>query len=523
MKIKTTCLLWAIWASFLTACGSNNESGDSGVTPEPPLVKDPVTYYIDADRGNDNSAGTSAEQAWRTLSKASTVTLQPGDRLLLRRGQTHTGELDIKGTGTESKPILVTGYGTGANPVVKGYDYSDWAVRVKNSSWLTLRGLEVVNTGKEAKAGRTGVKVECMDHGISAHLTIDSLFIHDVNGSLVKEQGGGSGILIQNGGQTVASRFDGLTISNCHVLRCQRNGIIWTAYYDRHNWLPNLNVVVRDNLIEQVPGDGIVPIGCDGALVEYNVMRDCPATLPASEAAAGIWPWSCDNTVIQFNEVSGHKAPWDSQGYDCDYNCRNTVIQYNYSHDNYGGMVLICDSGNERYYSIGNDGSIVRYNISIGDGVRPVPTRTGQMFSPSIHIAGRVTNTTVANNIIHANAKPTASCDRTMICSDSWDGYADNTQFTDNIFYSAEESRFQMTKSTRNTFQHNWYLGKYEDQPADGAGQTSSRCYEERITGTDAQGYTALEALMTPTLHYGVEGHTVDKEKIEQFFRTMNK
>ena len=32
--------------------------------------------------------------------------------------------------------------------------------------------------------------------------------------------------------------------------------------------------------------------------------------------AAGIWPWSCDNTLVQFNEVSGHKAPWDAQGFD---------------------------------------------------------------------------------------------------------------------------------------------------------------------------------------------------------------
>ena len=81
-------------------------------------------------------------------------------------------------------------------------------------------------------------------------------------------------------------------------------------------------------LIEDVPGDGIVPIGCDGALIEYNLMRNCPGTLPHSEAAAGFWPWSCDNTVMQFNEVSDHKAPWDAQGFDSDYNCRNTTIQY---------------------------------------------------------------------------------------------------------------------------------------------------------------------------------------------------
>lgn len=43
-------------------------------------------------------------------------------------------------------------------------------------------------------------------------------------------------------------------------------------------------------------------------MIEYNVMRDCPDMLPDTEAAAGIWPWSCDNTLVQFNEVSGHKA-----------------------------------------------------------------------------------------------------------------------------------------------------------------------------------------------------------------------
>lgn len=74
-------------------------------------------------------------------------------------------------------------------------------------------------------------------------------------------------------------------------------------------------------------------------------MRDCPDMLPDTEAAAGIWPWSCDNTLVQFNEVSGHKAPWDAQGFDSDWNCRGTVIQYNYSHDNYGGLVLVCNDG----------------------------------------------------------------------------------------------------------------------------------------------------------------------------------
>ena len=236
---------------------------------------------------------------------------------------------------------------------------------------------------------------------------------------------------------------------------------------------------MRYNLIEEVPGDGIVPIGCDSTLIEYNVMRNCPDVLPMTEAAAGFWPWSCDNTTIQFNHVSDHKAPWDAQAYDCDYNCTNTVIQYNYSHDNYGGLVLVCDSGNERDYSLGNQRSIVRYNISIGDGIRPKPTRQG-MFSPSIHIAGQVEDTRIERNIIHANVKPGKDIDRSMIVSDSWDGYAARTTFSQNIFYTAEPSRFDLTKSTDNTFSSNWYLGNYTALPDDPEELALTLCGKKR-------------------------------------------
>lgn len=66
-------------------------------------------------------------------------------------------------------------------------------------------------------------------------------------------------------------------------MRCSRNAIIWSGYYDRRNWFPNKHTIIRNNLIEQVPGDGIVPIGCDSTLIEYNVMFDSPDILPMTE------------------------------------------------------------------------------------------------------------------------------------------------------------------------------------------------------------------------------------------------
>lgn len=314
-------------------------------TPEALLARSGRNYYVDATKGSDAADGKTPATAWKTLSKVETITLSAGDSLLFCRGGVYEGQLEVTGKGKPGQQIVVGAYGEGSKPCIKAPDSSLYAILVKNADYLTLQQLEVVNQGSKPMPWRAGVKVLCEDYGISHDIVLDRLYIHDVNGSLIKQKGGGSGILVVNKGGRKLSAFDGLTIEHCVIRRCQRNGMIWMAYSDRKQWYPNKRVVVRYNLIEEVPGDGIVPIGCDGAVICYNKMCKSPGTLPHSEAAAGIWPWSCDNTLIEQNEVSDHKAPWDAQGFDSDYNCNHTTIQYNYSHDNDGGMVLICNSG----------------------------------------------------------------------------------------------------------------------------------------------------------------------------------
>ena len=192
-----------------------------------------------------------------------------------------------------------------------------------------------------------------------------------------------------------------------------------------------------------------------------------------------------------------------------------------YSHDNYGGLVLICDSGKERSYSLGKKNSTLRYNISINDGIRPKPTRQG-MFSPSLHIAGCVENTKIEHNIIHANPKQEQSIDRSMIVSDNWDGYADHTTFSQNIFYAAEPSRFNLTHSTNNVFNGNWYIGTYANLPDDPESNTACPLYEKQILTAGSDGYLGLKSLMTPRDVHGTTFLFVDKERIEAFFNQLD-
>jgi hypothetical protein len=429
-------------------------------------------YYIDAESGNDSNSGHSPQSAWQSLEKVNQNVFQPGDKIFFKAGNSWEGQLEVQGIGNEEAPIQINRYGEGKNPAIHGNGEELHTLLLHNVEYREVRNLEITNTGEERVAGRRGVIVSAEDFGDCHHIILDSLEIHHVNGSLVKSDGGGSAILWQNRGDSVKTRFIGLQITNCHLHHCGRNGINSRGYTNRKEWHPSLNVVIRNNLLEQIPGDGIVPIGTDGALIEYNVMRDCPDILSHEEAAAGIWPWSADNTIIQFNEVSGHKAKWDGQGFDSDWNCQNTIIQYNYSHDNYGGFLLVCNNGSNVHTdrNIGTTNTIIRYNVSVNDGIRPYETERRSWFAPSIHISGPVEDTKIYNNVFIIPEKPLEKNDRTIVEMDNWGGpWPENTFFANNIFYVEEKADFFFDGDKGTQFTNNCFYGNFENMPDDPA------------------------------------------------------
>ena len=401
---------------FVIGCCTKKQSSQADETT--------ISYYVDALNGSDTNEGTSPNKAFASLAKINSLRLKAGERVLFKSGTTYTGQLKPKGVGKPGKPIVISKYGGDQKPIIKGEGKYQATVHIYNMAYVEFRNLEITNTGSELKNRRRGVVIEAKDFGVAKHIILDDLFIHDVNGSLVKSDGGGSAILWRNHGEQHKTKFDSLLIQNCHLKNCTRNGINSGGYTNRANWYPSTNVIIRNNLLEGIPGDGIVPIGTDGTLIEHNVMRDCPDVLSHKEAAAGIWPWSADNTLIQFNEVSGHKAKWDGQGFDSDWNCLNTTIQYNYSHDNYGGFLLVCNNGNtiNTPSNKGTINTIVRYNVSVNDGIRPYKTTQAGWFSPSIHLSGPVEQTLIHHNLFVVPKKTQKNIDRTFVKMDNWGG-----------------------------------------------------------------------------------------------------
>lgn len=436
-----------------------------------------VNYYFDPDNGADTNTGTSTEQAFRSLSKISDLVLQSGDSVLLKSGALFTEPLFISCKGDSGRPVVIGKYGGDARPHIKGDGSQLQSVHVFNSEYLVIRDLEISNKGTIPVENLNGLFVELKGYGAAHDITIDNLFVHDVYGSLIKENGAGNAIMIQNhdDADTISrsSHFDGLLVQNCHIKDCQRNGIIIWGNWVRKHWDPNKNVIVRNNLIEGVPGDGIVPTACESPLVEYNVMKDCPPTLPPTEACDGIWPWSCDNAIIQYNIVSDHKSHVDAYGFDSDWNSTNSLFRYNLSYNNDGGFILICNPGGwTPEWSVGNTGTVVQYNISINDGLRDyIQKDKKEHFSPVIHMTGPVKNTLIEKNLICVFKKPQQEIDKTILSLTDWYGYPDSTFFKNNFIYVEEPNRMtDLTKSTNTFFQGNLYIGDLKT-PLNGFGR----------------------------------------------------
>ena len=444
-------------------------------------------YYVDSVGGSDEFDGLSVETAWKSLDKVNGAAFEAGDRILFKAGTVYTGQLRPQGSGTPEAPICIDLYGWEKKERFTGLaridaeGKHDSALLLYNVQGWEVRNLELTNTGVERQARRSGAIVRLRDFGTARHIVLSGLSIHDVNGSVVKQQGGGQAILFQSGGRQTPSRFDGLTIEGCLLRRCERNGIIGGGDTRRDGWFPSLNVVIRGNVLEGIPGDGIVPQACDGALIEYNLMRECPRLLPDTEAAAGIWPWGCDNTIIQFNEVSDHKAPWDAQGFDSDWNCRGTIIQYNVSRNNEGGFLLVCNKSDVGMpQNIGNVGTIVRYNLSVNDGLRAEGKHAG--FSPVFHLSGRLDDTRIYNNTIVVPKKPDGRIDREMLRMDNWGGkWPFNTQFINNVFYVEDETRYTFGQDERTVFANNLYYGKHKGLLKDEKGLFADPKFAEPI------------------------------------------
>lgn len=453
-----------------------------------------ATFYVDSENGDDSADGRTPETAWKTLAKLNDTELIGGDRILLKAGSVFEDQaLSIKGGGTAENPIIidmydgeVVGAEAGERPHIKGngknsFEYQgnqiSYGLHIKNASHVRVNNLEISNQGDTRKLS-VGVCVEAAGCGVMQGVYIDSVYIHDVNGTYEEKTLPNGGLYYVVSDHSNNTRFDDIRVVNSIVKRVSRTGISVgmtssTDLWDGHGGnIPqevldaygHTNVLIRNNYVEESGGDAIVPMFSIKPLIEYNISNGASQnTKHTSMYNAGIWPWRCEDAVFQYNECYGTILNGDGQAYDCDWSC-GTVYQYNYSHDNEGGFILICQSEVLD--------SVVRYNISQND-------------QRCLFLTSNTHNADVYNNTFYIGE----GLDTEVV--EDVGGVA---TLKNNIFYNLGTST--TTTWGRNfSYENNLYYG-YDSTPEDGSKIIADPMFADPGTGgTGVLGDSAIDTL----------------------------
>jgi hypothetical protein len=418
-----------------------------------------TTYYVDSALGNDGASGTSEAAAWKTLTKVNTVTFAPGDRILLKAGGVWSNQyLDLKGSGSEGSPIQVDRYGTGAKPLIHfgntAVNGEGFGVRLRNISYWEINNLEITSGQQATDMRRNGVLVvgEGTGAGNFRHIQIKNVDIHDVFGT--DRRTGGINFHARGANTATESTWDGILIENNTIVNVADTGIqtmtdaffnsSWTHKFDAFK-----NVVIRGNYVEKIHRDGILVRAGVNPLIEYNTTNAIGEACDVNVAVvnyldpiavvAAQWAYYTSGAVFQYNEAfDTRKLEGDGQPWDFDIEVRGSVYQYNYSHNNEGGTLLVMNN---------TDNNTFRYNISQndldGNGAFNLVSGGGNLY--------------VYNNIIYRSGSQYMALT-----------HASNTgmaYYSNNIFYNGASGQY--TNSPRMVYSHNSFYGLNSSVPSD--------------------------------------------------------
>ncbi len=337
-------------------------------------------YYVDSVYGNDGNDGQSEMSAWKSLEKLNNIYFQPGTKILFKDDGVWMGQFKPKGSGTVDAPIIVDTYGKGeSRPIINGNGISkletgnvtaEGAVHLYNVSYWEINNLEVTNSGDEILgADRAGIMAFAGGAGNMEHIYIKNVYVHDVDTHCDGDKLTGGIIFLgdtrdEKGRETgVESAFVDILVEDSHIRNVAIEGLRTKNYASGTNTgrIKSQGVVFRNNLIEDIHGDGIVMAEIDdGGLAEKNIVRR-HSICPKSRNYAGLWLYQTDGVLMQYNEVyDGVHGYNDGEAFDFDIAAKNNTYQYNYSYNNRGGLLLTM-----RGAGVNN---IFRYNVSQNDG-----------------------------------------------------------------------------------------------------------------------------------------------------------
>ena len=411
------------------------------------------TYYVDSVGGLNSNNGLSKDCAFKDFEVINTLEFKAGDKILIKRDCVFSDHLIVKDSGEELAPIEISSYGEGLKkPAIITKDGAKASVTILGE-YVKLSGLEVSNP-----EGMFGICLRSELHGATRGVSVSDCYIHDVwtvndlgprdRKPQVSWHHHAGGISVETN-REAPTWYENLRIENNFIENVNRTGI-WLGgqWFNRYKnsfpwvtnkaegmndpWYPHKNVYIAWNTVDHSHGDGIIGIGCRNLLMEHNKVFYANCMSRVGACNAGLWSMCCDGAVIQYNEVAytGMEYGGDGEGFDIDNCSNNTIVQYNYSHHNEGGFILICNivcNSKESHHD-----NIVRNNLSVDDACR----RDSAIFN----FTGAMRDVAVLNNTVYVSNENRYRF--IQVADYARKGLPQDVIFGNNLFYSKQKNNW---------------------------------------------------------------------------------
>ena len=335
-------------------------------------IQSQTTYYFSSSSGNDANSGTSEGSPFQTISKFNALTLNPGDKILFKKGDTFIGAITVNYSGAENAPIIFDSYGTGEKPILSGSNGDNGipdplaTINIVGKGYLEFKNLHIENERFDKATGADDDKSfgiyyrsfktvppsgNFEDGQMAKHLYFSNLTLKNIYslGSL-----GTAFDDIRTSGIYIWDAFvNDVIVENCYFTDIERVGV-WLRRYVS-------DAVIKDNQFINLGGSGTIISVSKRVLYERNLMRFTGSNSDARMTArgSGMWVFGSDDVVAQYNISQHARGNGDSSGMHVDYGNTNVLFQYNYLEDSAGGF---CETLGE------NSNVIWRYNVSVNEG-----------------------------------------------------------------------------------------------------------------------------------------------------------
>jgi polysaccharidase protein len=305
-----------------------------------------TVYYVNSATGSDRNGGTGQNSAFATLSKVESLKLKPGDSVLLAKGSVFNEQFDIKYSGTESAPIKIGSYGTGAAPVIHS---SGDGIHSLYASNIVIENLKISNTGTAGIYGGsvtnwTVRNVEIAKTGMSENAGAVT-FRNSTN------------VTVEDS-KITGVKGDGFWIEKVAGVKLLDNTVTSAngSTADAVQVNDSSNILIKGNHLDQMNADSpkgvIALVRATDAVIEDNVLTG---------GGFGISAPAGKNVAIRDNDISGfHGYDWSfGVGLGDQGNARDYDISGNHIHNGAWGVAVSGASGT----------SYTRTNIKVHDNV----------------------------------------------------------------------------------------------------------------------------------------------------------